>query len=330
MAVCGIYKITNQTNGKIYIGQSINIQERWKSHIYNCNKEDYYGYNYPLYQAFRKYGLENFKFEVIEECSKEQLNEKEYFYIDYFQCYSYNNKGYNQDFKDIERVLKCSRLTPQQVIEIIDLLKNVENKFKHIALKFGCSLQTISNINNGVVYRQKDINYPIRLKQKNCNYCKICGKEIQHDSIYCKEHMGISYSKEIPSKEKLLKDLYDFKKDYLVAEKYGISTVLLKDWKIKLEIPRKRQLVDKLYEEEYLGIIKEEKPKRDINLPIIQKDKNTEEIIQVFENTIQASNYIKINYQPNNTVSNIAACIHNCINKNVKSACGFKWECLQY
>ena len=51
----GIYKITNLINGQCYIGQSINIQKRWtaeKNTAFNENREDY---NYPLFQAIRKY-----------------------------------------------------------------------------------------------------------------------------------------------------------------------------------------------------------------------------------------------------------------------------------
>lgn len=66
----GIYKITNNINGKVYIGQSIDINKRWKEHKYRSqipNKE----YDKYLYRAFRKYGLENFTFEILEECTYE-------------------------------------------------------------------------------------------------------------------------------------------------------------------------------------------------------------------------------------------------------------------
>ena len=65
----GIYKITNLINSKVYIGQSRNIEERWKEHIEKGNNQNSEEYNYPLYQAFRKYGIDNFKFEILEECS---------------------------------------------------------------------------------------------------------------------------------------------------------------------------------------------------------------------------------------------------------------------
>ena len=61
----GIYKITNMINGKCYVGQAVNIKRRWKKHkeVAFNNKDP--GYSYPLYQAIRKYGLENFAFEVF-------------------------------------------------------------------------------------------------------------------------------------------------------------------------------------------------------------------------------------------------------------------------
>ena len=71
--ICGIYKITNMVNDKVYIGQSQDIYNRWKEHKYARNKR----YCFALYSAFKKYGFDNFSFEIIERCSFEQLNEKE-------------------------------------------------------------------------------------------------------------------------------------------------------------------------------------------------------------------------------------------------------------
>ena len=71
----GIYKITNNINNHCYIGQSIHIEKRWQEHQtkYNWERE----FKKPLYLAFQKYGLENFSFEVIEECQPNQLDVKE-------------------------------------------------------------------------------------------------------------------------------------------------------------------------------------------------------------------------------------------------------------
>ena len=74
---CGIYKITNLINGKIYIGQSTNIERRWKDeklHSWNPNSCEY---NCHRSRAFRQYGLINFSFEIIEEVQPNQLNGRE-------------------------------------------------------------------------------------------------------------------------------------------------------------------------------------------------------------------------------------------------------------
>ena len=62
-----VYKITNLVNQKSYIGSSVRVEKRWQQHkndAFNPNNEKY---NYPLYQAFRKYGLENFSFNVLKD-----------------------------------------------------------------------------------------------------------------------------------------------------------------------------------------------------------------------------------------------------------------------
>lgn len=86
----GIYKITNKINGHSYIGLSSNIEQRFQYHKtkYNWEREK----DKALYQAFKKYGIQNFKFEILEECPIEELSEKEIFYIQKFNSY---NNGYN-------------------------------------------------------------------------------------------------------------------------------------------------------------------------------------------------------------------------------------------
>lgn len=83
----GIYKITNNINGKIYIGQSNNIQRRFSEHQNRGAAS-----RIPIDVAIQRYGKENFNFEIIEECSTEQLNQKETYWITYFNSIE---NGYN-------------------------------------------------------------------------------------------------------------------------------------------------------------------------------------------------------------------------------------------
>lgn len=86
-----IYKITNQVNGKIYIGKTLGtIQERWKEHCKDFKKERCE--KRPLYSAMNKYGIENFIIEQVEECSPEIVNEREKYWIEYYSSFKY---GYN-------------------------------------------------------------------------------------------------------------------------------------------------------------------------------------------------------------------------------------------
>ena len=86
----GIYKIENSINGKVYVGSSFNILKRWESHRRSLLKNEHH--SVKLQRAYRKHGLDIFKFEIIEESSKQELIEKEQYYIDSFNSF---NKGYN-------------------------------------------------------------------------------------------------------------------------------------------------------------------------------------------------------------------------------------------
>lgn len=86
--ISGIYKITSKHNGKVYIGQSNDIYRRWKSHWKQVAKgdKDY------IHNAMRKYGKENFEYEIIERCNQDVINEREIYWIEYFDSYK---NGYN-------------------------------------------------------------------------------------------------------------------------------------------------------------------------------------------------------------------------------------------
>ena len=86
-----IYKITNKVNQKSYIGKTMKtIQERWNYHIVDSKRERCS--DRPLYKAMNKYGINNFVIEEVEQCSDIIVNEREQYWIQYFDTY---NNGYN-------------------------------------------------------------------------------------------------------------------------------------------------------------------------------------------------------------------------------------------
>lgn len=85
---CGIYKITNMTNGMCYVGQSVNVSERFRQHIKRGLGAEQPTRN-KLYPAMAEFGVENFTFELIEECDKSKLDEREDYWQNYFQAKEY-------------------------------------------------------------------------------------------------------------------------------------------------------------------------------------------------------------------------------------------------
>ena len=82
---CGIYKITNIDNGMCYIGQAVNIADRWKQHIKRGIGADPPTRN-KLYPAMLASGVENFTFEIVEECDRTKLNEREIYWQEFFKA----------------------------------------------------------------------------------------------------------------------------------------------------------------------------------------------------------------------------------------------------
>lgn len=80
---CGIYRITDLTTGKSYIGQSVDIKERFKQHIKSALT--YGKATNKLYSTMQKSGIHNFTFEILEEVPRENLNERETYWIEFYK-----------------------------------------------------------------------------------------------------------------------------------------------------------------------------------------------------------------------------------------------------
>lgn len=81
----GIYKITNIENSMVYVGQAANIAERWRQHIKRGVGAEAPTRN-KLYPAMLSIGVENFTFEVVEECERQKLDEREDYWQEYFHA----------------------------------------------------------------------------------------------------------------------------------------------------------------------------------------------------------------------------------------------------
>lgn len=84
-AICGIYKITNIENEMTYIGQAVNIAERWKQHIKRGIGAET-PINNKLYPAMKQFGPENFTFEIVEVCPRSKLNEREDYWQEFYKA----------------------------------------------------------------------------------------------------------------------------------------------------------------------------------------------------------------------------------------------------
>ena len=190
-----IYLYRRKDNNKVvYIGITCNVKQRRKQHektepFNNLRNE----YNYPLSRAFRKYGVDAFSFEIIEEIEdRDKANIREDYWINYYDTIK---NGYNQmrggtnrtvlsdeDIKEIKKQLKegksykiisqnslylCAkkygkRLNKEQIYDIIELLISKDIKIKDIAKKYNVSDNVIVRINQGQSYKQDNLDYPIR------------------------------------------------------------------------------------------------------------------------------------------------------------------------
>ena len=219
----GIYKIENLINGHCYIGQSINIELRWKRH-----KESVNTYDYPLYLAIRKYGIENFSFNIVQECEPCELNELEIYWIKYYNSYF---DGYNQTRGGNQYACNV-KLSDEDLLEIVDLLKNSNLSQKEIAQSFNVGYDTVSEINNGKTRVLDNIEYPIRKNKKDKRLCEICGQIINRQSQLCMKCASLTRRQvERPTKEELFNLLELHKGNFTeISRLYNVTDNAIRKW----------------------------------------------------------------------------------------------------
>lgn len=205
----GIYLIRNKANNKVYVGQSVDIKQRWYNHKRELKNGTHY--NEHLQKAYNKYGKENFEFKIIEYCTEEELDELESKWIKEFDSMNYN-KGYNsesggnknkrfseerikaisgkgnpmynkhhtEETKEIIRNKnrgQNSKLTVKQVSEIKEMLLKGKS-CKELAEKYEVDITTISKIFTCKNWEwvNSELNYYLK------NYKKIEDEKIKEEA----------------------------------------------------------------------------------------------------------------------------------------------------
>ena len=171
-----IYAITNNVNGKKYIGQTVNPYKRWWQHKNNAKKHlD----DYPIHLALQKYGEDNFTFEIIEWTTDYDNREKEL--INELNTISPN--GYNVSSGGSNNIMygenhPRNTLTEDTISNIISDLKNGNISDRDIAKKYNTTDKIVADINHGYSHRQENETYPIRIKKGLQKLTDIQVKEI--------------------------------------------------------------------------------------------------------------------------------------------------------
>ena len=197
-----IYKYTNKINGKHYIGQTNNLQKRYNGHKSESFNPKAKGYNLPFHCAIRKYGIENFSYDILEEISdgesQDFINDREKYFISYYHSLTSEN-GYNLAIGGdgssklpltYEEKLKCSKLfTGDEIKDIQKRLINDE-EYDDIEKIYSPKLKRtfLVNINTGTNFYNPDFSYPLKKNAKS----RFSQKEIRQ--IKDKIKAGIKYA----------------------------------------------------------------------------------------------------------------------------------------
>lgn len=271
MVKTGIYCIENNLNHKKYIGQAKDIDRRWKEHIKNISNKKRKEYNYDLYKDIRNQGLNNFSFYIIEECKVEELDEKEKYWINFYQTFPPElGKGYNI----AEGGHGASKIPPPNFLdELFYLLKYTDLTQLEIAEKLGITQSCVSTLNSGKYWKKEGIEYPIRK----------CSRAIKS-----KNKVKNNYN--LPPKEELLNILYNYQDLNKVALYYKCTVDNLKIWMRRYNISSVKLKYINIYRVEYLHL---DPIKESIPWPrVAQLNPETKEIIQIFNSQYETAEYL--------------------------------------
>jgi len=263
-----IYKITNKINNKVYIGKTEgDIALRWQQHIYNMSN----GIEYHLYNAMRKYGLENFSFEILENnLKKEELSQKE---IEYIKSYNSLKNGYNMTIGG-EGVTKYSH-------------EDIKNKYlecqnlEETSLYFNCSVATVRRILK---------EYNLYTNFNNTDFAKKVFQFDLYKDILLNEYNSLGEAARALNKNNI--NAIRLACNQEISQAYGFR------WSYSNDINSLQKAKS--------GKIKQ----------VIQLDKQTNEIIKIYESAKAASIELKCD----------ASSIQKVCRGERKTCAGYKWQ----
>lgn len=244
----GIYKIENLINHKKYIGQSVHIERRFQEH---CQPST----NSLISKAIKEFGKENFSFEIIEECKVEELNQKERYYINFYNSLVPN--GYNVTDYSEDRPQLYLNYDKETFYKIIEDIKNSQLSFQEISEKYGLDLSMIYYLNRGDYHTLDNEVYPLREVKsfkKVHNYCVDCGKEIYIYAKRCPECSHKNQRKvERPTRD-CLKDMIRTLSFESIGRLYGVSGNAIKKWCKSFNLPNTKDAIKKITDEDWKKI----------------------------------------------------------------------------
>lgn len=251
----GIYKITNKINNKIYIGQSVRIEIRFQEHCYpSANK--------VIDKAIKKYGKENFSFDVIEECSVADLNEREQYWMNYYNSWSPYGYNITEDTETTHTTYIYKN--KEEILSIINDLLNSQLTMQQIANKYNINISNISRINKGETHRQENLLYPLREKNKKqnsinkkYNKCIDCGKIINFSSTRCNQCEGKHKRIPLENMKVTREELKQLIRNYsfvTIGKKFNVADNSIRKWCDKFNLPRTKKEINQYTEEQWQNI----------------------------------------------------------------------------
>lgn len=246
----GIYKFENLINGRCYIGQSVDIERRYRDHLSRAQNESSSEYESSFHKAIRKYGINNFSFVILEECNKTLLNEREIYWISYYDSYA---NGYNETTGGNNQE-QSVQFDNNFIALIQQVLLQSDDTYEKIHQQYNISLGRISEINTGKIGFNKTLSYPLRQKKKEWK-CIYCEKTISKGQTACVDCANKQKRKiqERPSREDLKKEIRN-NSFTQIGKQYGVSDNTIRKWCIAYNLPKTKKEINSISEIDWINI----------------------------------------------------------------------------